>query len=484
MSAFHHKRSVCVYIQLHTSKFRMCKSPSATCWHTSGVSTSGRNWLVFLTRSRAVNKARGWRPWRDLATMSLKRSQRRRVPPAAIKIERESSPEPEDEVPLAQIDIEPESSEDESDDEAPAERKKIKKEPPSGGGYRYPRKFNPRWLSIDEVKDWIHPLKMDPRHVWCKYCKKKIRAHLTDMRTHNKTKKHHRNMSTVRPEIPAELQMPPSGFPENVPSNNIVITFPSQKNSSQEVIGLVEPHLLMASAPSNRNLEKLPSGMRTTNDNNRLVKECDIIFLCVKPHLLTEMIEGLDPLERDHSPLFISVVTGFDICTLEQLLGSLIDAPRVVRTMPNTPCMVGQGCCVYTMGTNTNESDAKVVCSILHSVGYSAEIPEYQMDAACGLAGSGPAYIYTAIEALADGGVKMGLPRHLAHSLAAHTVKGAASMVLQSGKHPAQLKDEVCSPGGTTITAIHSLEKNGFRGALISAVEASANRAKELGNKS
>ncbi|XP_064086976.1 pyrroline-5-carboxylate reductase 3-like isoform X3 [Macrobrachium nipponense] len=248
--------------------------------------------------------------------------------------------------------------------------------------------------------------------------------------------------------------------------------------------GLVEPHLLMASAPSNRNLEKLPSGMRTTNDNNRLVKECDIIFLCVKPHLLTEMIEGLDPLERDHSPLFISVVTGFDICTLEQLLGSLIDAPRVVRTMPNTPCMVGQGCCVYTMGTNTNESDAKVVCSILHSVGYSAEIPEYQMDAACGLAGSGPAYIYTAIEALADGGVKMGLPRHLAHSLAAHTVKGAASMVLQSGKHPAQLKDEVCSPGGTTITAIHSLEKNGFRGALISAVEASANRAKELGNKS
>lgn len=321
--------------------------------------------------------------------------------------------------------------------------------------------------------------------------------------------------------------MPPN-YVENVSSNNIVITFPSQKNSSQEVIvvpvhqdgaaspapsgkeviipasigfigagnmaqalmnsflakGLVEAHLLMASAPSNRNLEKLPSGMRTTNDNNRLVKECDIIFLCVKPHLLTEMIEGLDPLERDHSPLFISVVTGFDICTLEQLLGSLIDAPRVVRTMPNTPCMVGQGCCVYTMGTNTNESDAKVVYSVLHSVGFCAEVPEYQMDAACGLAGSGPAYIYAAIEALADGGVKMGLPRHLSQHLAAHTVKGAASMVLQTGKHPGQLKDEVCSPGGTTITAMHSLEKNGFRNALMSAVEASANRSKELGNKS
>ncbi|XP_064086980.1 pyrroline-5-carboxylate reductase 3-like isoform X6 [Macrobrachium nipponense] len=299
----------------------------------------------------------------------------------------------------------------------------------------------------------------------------------------------------VQPEADTVVPVPQDGAVSPAPSGKEVIIpasigFIGAGNMAQALMnsflakGLVEPHLLMASAPSNRNLEKLPSGMRTTNDNNRLVKECDIIFLCVKPHLLTEMIEGLDPLERDHSPLFISVVTGFDICTLEQLLGSLIDAPRVVRTMPNTPCMVGQGCCVYTMGTNTNESDAKVVCSILHSVGYSAEIPEYQMDAACGLAGSGPAYIYTAIEALADGGVKMGLPRHLAHSLAAHTVKGAASMVLQSGKHPAQLKDEVCSPGGTTITAIHSLEKNGFRGALISAVEASANRAKELGNKS
>ncbi|XP_068243074.1 pyrroline-5-carboxylate reductase 3-like isoform X2 [Palaemon carinicauda] len=248
--------------------------------------------------------------------------------------------------------------------------------------------------------------------------------------------------------------------------------------------GLVEPHLLMASAPSNRNLEKLPSGMRTTHDNNRLVKECDIIFLCVKPHLLTEMIEGLDPLERDHSPLFISVVTGFDISTLEQLLGSLVDAPRVVRTMPNTPCMIGQGCCVYTMGNNANESDSKVVHSMLHSVGICAEIPEHQMDAACGLIGSGPAYIYAAIEALADGGVKMGLPRHLSQSLAAHMVKGAASMVLQSNKHPGQLKDEVCSPSGTTITAMHSLEKNGLRNALISAVEASANRSKELGKKS
>ncbi|XP_064086979.1 pyrroline-5-carboxylate reductase 3-like isoform X5 [Macrobrachium nipponense] len=370
-------------------------------------------------------------------------------------------------------------------------------------GYRGQR-YRKDWEMEIWAQGWLTRGRSDYK-AYCRACDKELTAGKSELLKHaaSDTHKNHLGFKSmpymtnmpVTETVVEVVPVPQDGAVSPAPSGKEVIIpasigFIGAGNMAQALMnsflakGLVEPHLLMASAPSNRNLEKLPSGMRTTNDNNRLVKECDIIFLCVKPHLLTEMIEGLDPLERDHSPLFISVVTGFDICTLEQLLGSLIDAPRVVRTMPNTPCMVGQGCCVYTMGTNTNESDAKVVCSILHSVGYSAEIPEYQMDAACGLAGSGPAYIYTAIEALADGGVKMGLPRHLAHSLAAHTVKGAASMVLQSGKHPAQLKDEVCSPGGTTITAIHSLEKNGFRGALISAVEASANRAKELGNKS
>ncbi|KAK7077095.1 hypothetical protein SK128_002984 [Halocaridina rubra] len=184
----------------------------------------------------------------------------------------------------------------------------------------------------------------------------------------------------------------------------------------------------MASAPTHRNLSRVPHGMRTTNDNNQVVRECDIIFICVKPNMLAEMIEGLDPLERDHNPLFVSVVTGFDVNTLEQMLGSLVDSPRVIRTMPNTPCMIGQGCCVYTMGNNTNDSDSKVIHSMLHSVGYCAKVPEYQMDAACGLAGSGPAYVYAAIEALADGGVKMGLPRQLSQSLAAHMVRLGSSV--------------------------------------------------------
>ncbi|XP_069972237.1 uncharacterized protein [Penaeus vannamei] len=138
---------------------------------------------------------------------------------------------------------------------------------------------------------------------------------------------------------------------------------------------------------------------------------------------------------------------------------------------------------VYTLGRFATSGDGSVMNSMLKSVGVSAQVPEYQIDAACGLAGSGPAYIYAAIEALADGGVKMGLPRHLAQTLAAQTVKGAATMVMETGKHPGQLKDEVCSPGGTTITAMHVLERNGLRNALISAVEASANRSKELGKK-
>nr|XP_045623753.1 pyrroline-5-carboxylate reductase 3-like isoform X3 [Procambarus clarkii] len=248
--------------------------------------------------------------------------------------------------------------------------------------------------------------------------------------------------------------------------------------------GLVAPTHVIASAPSDRNLLKLHTlGVKTTHDNNEVVQTCDVIFLCVKPQFLTQMISELNTLDTGHDPLFISIVTGFDLETLEKMLSRLVNCPRVIRTMPNTPSMVGQGCCLYTLGTHTSSGDSAVVSTMFKSVGFCAEIPEYQMDAACGLAGSGPAYIYVAIEALADGGVKMGLPRQLAQTIAAQMVKGAATMVLESGKHPGQLKDEVCSPGGTTITAMHTLEGNGFRNALVSAVEASSLRSKELGSK-
>ncbi|XP_042214539.1 pyrroline-5-carboxylate reductase 3-like isoform X3 [Homarus americanus] len=285
--------------------------------------------------------------------------------------------------------------------------------------------------------------------------------------------------STTNPAVPGKEVLNPAN-----------IGFIGCGNMAQALLnafirkGLIDPSHVMASAPSDRNLTKLRSlGVKTTHDNNEVVKHSDVIFLCVKPHHLTDMIGDLNALERSHNPLFVSIITGFDIKTLEEMLTALIDYPRVIRLMPNTPSMVGQGCCVYTLGSHTPEAYNEVMNSMLSSIGLSAEIPEYQMDAACGLAGSGPAYIYAAIEALADGGVKMGLPRQLAQTLAAQMVKGAATMVLESGKHPGQLKDEVCSPGGTTIAAMHSLEKNGLRNALISAVEASALRSKELGTK-
>ncbi|KAK4313763.1 hypothetical protein Pmani_014919 [Petrolisthes manimaculis] len=387
---------------------------------------------------------------------------------------------------------------------------------------RRSRKFCGKWLNIPEIREWVHPIPTDPTYVWCKMCKSKIRAHLNDLKTHKSTKKHKRNMATYEPELPpaetmdcgngifvsfstpkirqGEMEDPESGVlgGPNLSSmstlggkevvNPASLGFIGSGNMAQALLGafikkgLVDPPHVTASAPSVRNLTKLCAlGVCTTHDNNMVVMKSDVVFLCVKPHLLNNVIASLDPLPPDHNPLFVSIVTGHDIDSLEEMLSTLVERPRVIRTMPNTPAMIGQGCCLYTLGTHATPSDGSVMHSMLSSVGVCAEIPEQQMDAACGLAGSGPAYIYAAIEAMADGGVKMGLPRHLAQSLAAQMVKGSASMVLESGKHPGQLKDEVCSPSGTTISAMHVLEKAGFRNALISAVEASALRSKELG---
>ncbi|KAB7493772.1 Pyrroline-5-carboxylate reductase 1, mitochondrial [Armadillidium nasatum] len=251
-----------------------------------------------------------------------------------------------------------------------------------------------------------------------------------------------------------------------------------QESSSD---GLVEPNNMVVSAPSEKNLSKLkPHGIKTTHDNKMVVEESHMVFLAVKPHIIPEVLAQLEPVESDHNPLFVSVAAGLSIARLEAMLSQVVTMPRVIRVMPNTPCMVLQGSCVYSLGSNILPPEGRMLKCLLESVGLCVEVPEYQIDAASGVAGSGPAYIYAAIEAMADGGVKMGLPRKVAMALAAQTVKGAAMMVLETGKHPAQLKDEVCSPSGTTITAMHSLEKNGLRNALISAVEAAANRSKEL----
>jgi len=153
----------------------------------------------------------------------------------------------------------------------------------------------------------------------------------------------------------------------------------------------------------------------------------------------------------------------------------------LVRVMPNTPALVGEGACGYALGQSATAEDGELVKRLLSAVGVAYEVKERLIDAVTGLSGSGPAYGYMIIEALSDGGVAAGLPRDISTRLAAQTMLGAAKMVLETGKHPGELKDMVCSPGGTTIEGVHELEEGGVRSALINAVRAATERAVELG---
>ena len=221
--------------------------------------------------------------------------------------------------------------------------------------------------------------------------------------------------------------------------------------------------------------DALPKGIRV-GDDSTLLSDCDLIFLAVKPQV---MASALEEVKTAFGPqqLIVSIAAGIDLRTLEEWLPDR----RIVRVMPNTPCLVGEGACGISPGSSASEDDAQTVAELLSCVGIVEQIPERLMDALTGLSGSGPAYVFQMIEALSDGGVKMGLPRPTATRLAAQTLLGSAKMVLQTGDHPGSLKDAVTSPGGTTIAGIHALEKGGLRSVLINAVQASAERSAELG---
>ena len=218
-------------------------------------------------------------------------------------------------------------------------------------------------------------------------------------------------------------------------------------------------------------------GATVAKTNDDLIKNADAILLCVKPQ---DMISLTDSFTKERSSkLFISIAAGIKIDDLEK---SLNNDDRVIRVMPNTPAMIGQGASAQSKGKNATESDAEFVSKILNAVGISIEVPEKQLDAVTGLSGSGPAYIYTVIEALADGGVLVGLPKEKALTLAAKTVIGAAKMVMKSDEHPAKLRDQVASPGGTTIAGLAALESGKLRSTLIEAVKAATKRSEELGS--
>jgi pyrroline-5-carboxylate reductase len=202
----------------------------------------------------------------------------------------------------------------------------------------------------------------------------------------------------------------------------------------------------------------------------------DVVLLAVKPGDMASLCADLAKVEG--SRLYLSIAAGLKLADLESWLGS---QHRVIRSMPNTPALVGTGAAAFSRGSSATADDAVQARKILGAVGTADEVSEKLLDAVTGLSGSGPAYVYTIIEALADGGVLMGLPRATALTLAAQTVAGAAQMVLETGKHPAVLRDEVTSPGGTTIAGLEQLEAHGLRNALLQAVRKATERSLQLG---
>ena len=217
-------------------------------------------------------------------------------------------------------------------------------------------------------------------------------------------------------------------------------------------------------------------GIQVGSVNSEAVTWADVIVLAVKPQILPAVLREIGLL-LGHA-LVVSIVAGVTIRTIAEQMGG---GMRVVRAMPNTPALVREGMTALAIGAEVSEEDVHLARTIFEAVGLVVAVEERLMDAVTGLSGSGPAYVFQAIEALADGGVMMGLPRQTAELLAAQTVLGAARLVLESGVHPAQLKDRVASPGGTTIAGLHQLEQGGFRAALMAAVEAATTRSKDLG---
>ncbi len=220
-------------------------------------------------------------------------------------------------------------------------------------------------------------------------------------------------------------------------------------------------------------------GVHTTADNHALVRACGVIVLAVKPQVVDKVLAAIAPdLGDDH--LAISVAAGVPIAALE---ARLPPGTRVVRTMPNTPATALAGATAVSTGTHATAADVATATALFEAVGRVVVLDEGLLDAVTGLSGSGPAYVMLIIEALADGGVKVGLHRDTALLLAAQTVYGSAKLLLESGEHPGRLKDMVTSPGGTAIAGLHTLESGALRRTLMDAVECATRRSAELGEQ-
>lgn len=241
--------------------------------------------------------------------------------------------------------------------------------------------------------------------------------------------------------------------------------------------GVLPANFIRVSSPSGGSSELASLGVHCTTSNADAVKGAQIVVLCVKPWIVKPAIESIRCVLHPDTTI-ISVAAGTSIAQINDAIGQA--GFRVVRVMPNTPCAIGVGASAMCLGPHAMAEDAARVQALFSAVGTVERVTELQLDAVTGLSGSGPAYVFMFIEALADGGVAAGLPRVVAMSLATQLVRGASTMVQETGKHPGELKDAVASPAGTTITGIHALETGGFRGAVMSAVIAATKRCVEL----
>jgi pyrroline-5-carboxylate reductase len=243
--------------------------------------------------------------------------------------------------------------------------------------------------------------------------------------------------------------------------------------------GLTSADRVLASdpLPQARAAFASPLQLPTTVGNLEVVAASDLLVIAVKPQTMKALLAEIKPAVTPRH-LIVSIAAGI---TLRQLADGLGADRRLIRVMPNTPCLVGASAAGYAAGPVATPDDITLVGRLLNAVGRAFSLPEALLDAVTGLSSSGPAFVYVVIEALSDGGVRVGLPREVATALAAQTVFGAAKMVLETQTHPAVLKDAVASPGGTTIAGLHALERGGLRAALIDAVEAATKRSAELG---
>lgn len=242
---------------------------------------------------------------------------------------------------------------------------------------------------------------------------------------------------------------------------------------------VVNPNDLIVSNPREEKMAQLKEkfGILTTTENQKVARESDILILAVKPQVYQAVIKEIKE-EVTTEQIIVTIAAGVSMAATERQFGKEM---KIVRVMPNTPALVGEGMSGLCCNEYVTDEEFDQVHQIFESFGKAEKITENLMDAVVGVSGSGPAYVYMFIEAMADAGVAQGLPRQQAYTFAAQTLLGSAKMVLETGKHPGELKDAVCSPAGTTIEAVNVLEKKGMRSAVIEAVTAAAKKNHALG---